>query len=251
MKIRLLSDLHYEFHADGGKEAISRLDPEGCDVVVLAGDVSNAWGIEQALHRLAERFAPRPVLFIAGNHEFYGGSAVSSLLGEGGCESVRARIRRIQAAHPNLRWLERELMTHMGVRFLGCSLWFAKSSAPKDQMNDFRQIPDFEKWVYAESDAGAEFLMRECRPGDVVITHYLPCVEAIAPRWRGSPLNAFFMRDMRPVILERRPALWLFGHTHDSVRTQVADTQLVCNPFGYAAHEENPDFDPSLTLEIP
>ncbi len=247
-KIRLLSDLHYEFHRDGGREAVSRLDPEGCDVVVLAGDVSNAEGIEQALRLLATRFAPRPVLFAAGNHEYYGGRR----------ESVQARIRRACDAHPNLRWLERELFEvpsagpPAGVRrFLGTTLWFAKSGAFKGGMNDFYQIPDFESWVYQESDAGAEFLRREVRPGDIVITHYLPCDECVAPRWRGSPLNAFFMRDMREVILERRPALWLFGHTHDSVQTRVAETDLRCNPFGYAAYEENPDFDPNLTLEIP
>jgi predicted phosphodiesterase len=242
MKIRLLSDLHYEFHADGGRQFTSRLDPEGCDLVVLAGDVCNAEGIEDALGMLAERFAPRPVVYVPGNHEFYGQSRRPSVL---------AKIRRAVGAHPNLHWLQRQTFEHMGVRLVGCSLWFSKSDADRGPMNDFRCIPDFEQWVYAESDADAEFLLREVRPGDVVVTHYLPCAEVVAPRWCGSPLNAFFMREMRSVILGKQPALWLFGHTHDSVRTQVADTHLACNPFGYALREENPDFDPNLTLEIP
>ena len=42
MKLQIMSDLHFEMHADGGAELIRELDPTGVDVLVLAGDITMA-----------------------------------------------------------------------------------------------------------------------------------------------------------------------------------------------------------------
>lgn len=60
MRIHVLSDLHNEF---------DRHCPEAiqADVVVLAGDVDlGLRGLEWA----AEVFAPTPIVYVAGNHEY-------------------------------------------------------------------------------------------------------------------------------------------------------------------------------------
>jgi hypothetical protein len=42
MKLQIMSDLHFEMHADGGAELIREVDPTGVDVLVLAGDITMA-----------------------------------------------------------------------------------------------------------------------------------------------------------------------------------------------------------------
>ena len=62
MRIRVLSDLHREF----GHVELPEVD---ADIVVLAGDTDR--GVRGVRWAIA-RFSPTPVLYIAGNHEFYG-----------------------------------------------------------------------------------------------------------------------------------------------------------------------------------
>ena len=263
MRIRLLSDIHTEFHADGGASFIEALGPANADVVVVAGDVSNSRGVERTLCILAARFAPVPVLYVAGNHEFY----------RSGRAQTRAQIGMAVEKSPGLHWLDNDAVTvHEGneitwaattesrhwrradvvARVLGTTLWFWKSAlnGPRHMMHDFTQIHDFAKWVGEENRKSVEFLRRELREGDIVVTHYLPSRACVAPKYTDSLLNDFFVCDLTDLILERKPALWLFGHTHESVDVAVGSTRCVSNPFGYVRHEINPNFNPDLVLEV-
>jgi hypothetical protein len=67
----------------------------------------------------------------------------------------------------------------------------------------------------------------------VVVTHHLPSQRCVAPQWAGHPLNPFFVCELDALIQERRPAIWIHGHTHDSVDVRVGETRILCNPFGY------------------
>jgi 3',5'-cyclic AMP phosphodiesterase CpdA len=63
MKLRVLSDLHLEF-LDWTPPAVE------ADVVVLAGDIhGGVRGVEWA----RRQFPDTPVIYVPGNHEFYGG----------------------------------------------------------------------------------------------------------------------------------------------------------------------------------
>jgi len=95
----LLSDLHLSVQA---------MPPPTveADVLVLAGDLHRPAGaIEWA------RQYDLPTLFVAGNHEFYGGNLVSTV-----------RALRQHAAGSSVRLLEHDVWLHGGVRFLGCTL---------------------------------------------------------------------------------------------------------------------------------
>ena len=72
----------------------------------------------------------------------------------------------------------------------------------------------------------------------------------MVPRYAGHPLNPFFVCDLERLILERRPRLWLHGHTHNSVRTKLGETSLFCNPFGYVGIELNPEFEAQLIVDV-
>lgn len=252
-KLHILSDLHYEFHADGGRsftESLPSAKETGADALIVAGDlcpVPGLYGVfngKSLLHALGLLCDKYPlVIFVTGNHEVYGSN-------KAGLDQWRAKILA-QPHFKNLRWLDHEVCEVAGVRILGTPLWFQRNDrAPKHQMNDFHVISDFEEWVYKENERAKNFLCEELRENDVLITHYLPSKRSIAPRFMNSSLNAFFVCDIEDLIIARKPQLCAHGHTHDSMSYTVGPTRIVCNPFGYAGHEENPDFDPRLIIEV-
>src|SRR6185369_4455557 len=70
MRFRILSDLHFEFHADGGRAFVDSLDVEPDEVLLCAGDLAVGVRLPGAWEMLCERFSRVVVTF--GNHEFYG-----------------------------------------------------------------------------------------------------------------------------------------------------------------------------------
>lgn len=243
LRIQLVSDVHLEFHRDGGESFVATLDPSNVDVLVLAGDIAVGAGIGPALALFCARYRDATVVYVHGNHEFYGSDRAT----------VCGLTQLAEREHQNLVWLDCSLAEIAGRRFLGAPLWF--SPHPDQQrlkrgMTDFNAIHGFERWVHAENERALRFFEEELRTGDVVVTHHLPSQKSVAPKYVGHPLNPFFVCELDALILERQPRLWLHGHTHDSARYQLGATTVACNPFGYAGIELNRRFDDALLLEI-
>lgn len=240
MKIQLLSDLHLEFHQDGGRAFIDSLDPTGVDVLILAGDICLGHSLEFVLGRFCEKYPV--VVFVLGNHEYYKSNR----------EDVRAEIGEAVLQNDGLYWLDNSSFEMDGVRFVGGTMWFREApSAPKEAMNDFVLIEDFESWVYQENADCIEQLKRFIEPGSVVVTHYLPSYRSVHPKYAGSNLNAFFVCDVeQELLVGKEPALWLHGHTHESMDYRVGKTRVVCNPFGYLRREENRACNERLIIEV-
>lgn len=245
MKALLLSDLHFEFHRDGGKSFTKSL-PDA-DVCLCPGDLSNASGIWEALVLLLEKFPT--VIFIYGNHEFYGSNI----------PAVKANVEKLLRRLPTmgdhlgkLHVLDDSTCEIEGQRFVGTTLWFRhEESNPKYErsLNDFYQIGNAAR-IYEENLKAIAFLEATVTADDIVLTHHLPAPESVHPQYAGSPLNRFFLCDMSDLINDRQPKFWLHGHTHASCDYSIGKTQVLCNPFGYENHEENITFHPGLFIEI-
>jgi Icc-related predicted phosphoesterase len=248
MKFALASDLHFEFHKDGGRTLVAEL-PE-TDVIVVAGDLASAGCLWDSLLLLLRKY--RHVIFVFGNHEFYGSSF----------QSVRQSINKLKHRMPKLReqghelgelhLLDNSTVTIDGQRFVGTTLWFPWQEGIQFKhrfLNDFNAIKGAVKRIYEENKRAIEFLEETVTCDDVVVTHHLPHEKSVHPRWKGSKYNCFYLCEMHSLIFDRQPKLWVHGHTHDSCDYEIETTRVVCNPFGYAAHEENPSFDSSLILE--
>jgi predicted phosphodiesterase len=250
MKLNILSDLHLS----RGALAIPR---NGADAVVLAGDIARpkeaaAW---------AAGFG-KPVLYVAGNHEFYGGSIAGTV-----------RELKVLCASTNVFVLDDDAVVLGGVRFLGTTLWtdFKLFGAGEKRLTAMREasrfMRDFQairggdglftpEKAAALFDAHAGWLeSRLAEPHDgptVVITHHAPSPKSIHPRFVGSLLNACFVSDVERLMGAGRACLWIHGHTHDSFDYRVNGTRVVCNPRGYAKDgvNENPAFDADLVVEL-
>ena len=253
MRLNILSDLHLGFGA------MDR-PVNDADLVVLAGDISRpreavAWAL---------RF-DKPVLYVPGNHEFYGGSI------DGGLEALHRLCEGTQVQVLS----DRETIIG-GVRFLGTTLWSdfelfgdadrraAAKAEARRLMRDFSRIrtresaaefftPDDSADLFRRHLAWLEDRLAACHAGPtVVITHHAPSRHSIHPRFAGSLLNACFVSDAAHLLRADRVALWIHGHTHDSFDHCVNGTRVVCNPRGYARSgvNENPAFDPHFAVEV-
>lgn len=253
MKLNILSDLHL---GQGGLDAPCN----DSDLVILAGDIARpkeavAWACG----------LNKPVLYVPGNHEFYGGTIDGTL----------AELKTLCAGGP-VHLLDDEEVIIDGVRFLGSTLWtdFLLFRDPEQRASALEQAQRFvrdysrihvdegRQRAFAPADSAARFRLhvewladRLAQPHagpTVVITHHAPSRRSIHPRFEGSLINACFVSDAEYLAGGERVQLWIHGHTHDSFDYDLNGTRVVCNPRGYARDgvNENPLFNPDFTVEM-
>lgn len=238
MRLWLASDIHLEFPQNQ-----VHVPEEPFDVAILAGDIDVGTG---AIELIDTVLLPRrvDVIYVLGNHEFYGGII----------DDVEAEWARLAADRPRLHLLQDHAVTLGGVRFVGGTLW-TDCDGRDDQtmlrlllgMNDFRMIKKrdaagnpapFQPEHAADRFDATVALIRStlATPFDgptVVVTHHLPSDLSTPPQFAGSPINGGFRSNLDELIREGRPNLWLHGHTHDACDYHIEDTRVVCEPGGY------------------
>lgn len=235
MKLQILSDLHLEFHKDLGDKFIEQLDPTDVDVLIIAGDlIPLAYG-DAAIKSICDKY--KKVLYVLGNHEFYG--------------STLKNIKFPQ--HKNLKILNNKVVEIEGRRFIGSTLWFPKTELAlklASWLSDFTEIASSNK-IFLKNKQSIDFLKKNMKPDDIVITHHLPSAKLIKPPFENSLTNCFFMCELDELIEEKKPLLWVHGHSHSSCDIKIADTYCVRNPLGYWNYEyENPEFNRKMIIEV-
>lgn len=243
MKIQVLSDLHLEFHPDGGKAFLRSLDPSGVDILLVAGDIGSEQLLPVALSSLCSQYPQ--VIFVAGNHDYYA-SSLSDV------EILRGFLTE---QHKNLHWLENSITEINGQRFVGTTLWFPETEDARRlsaHLNDFDHIRELNSWVYDKNRSAVSFLSDNLKAGDVVVTHHAPSSQGQDPRFRDDQaLHCFYVCDVEPVIRYHRPAFWIHGHVHASLDYRIGSTRVLCNPFGYTGVVQNPGFQHKMLMDLP
>jgi len=271
MNIQFASDLHLEFlRQDWPLERIIA-PAASADVLVLAGDIANgaeAFGLFADWPSRAQKI---PVIYVNGNHEFYG-HAMEALL----------QHMRSAAQLQHIHFLENASVAIGNVRFLGASLWTDYILHPEQTqaqqmealqrgMSDHRLIHLGDRLFTAQDAlqrhlASRAWLVSElAKPWagkTVVVTHHGPHPLSIHPRYADHPLNAGFVSDLSEILHSpAAPDLWLHGHVHDSFAYTVGRTRVVTNPAGYIRNRafarsradfafENEAFNPGLVVAL-
>ena len=238
-RIYLASDIHVEFH----KDFITPSQP--VDVVVLAGDIHTGKNVLNVAQQFHERCRV-PVIVVLGNHEFYGADYVVRLA------TLRAEVAQMDGVH----LLERDGVIIDDVRFLGCTLWsdfslhgphYAEECrrAARLCISDFSSIryekrrftPEHAAMLFRQSYDWLEAQLATSFSGPtVVVSHFLPHWAGVHPMHAKQldPVTAYFTVDCS-TLMDRYPiAIWMYGHTHNSVDLLLENgIRLVSNQRGY------------------
>lgn len=250
MKILILSDLHLEF---ASFTPVSQM----VDVVILAGDI---WKKEMGIYWARETWPNTEIIYVAGNHEFYGGERNTIL-----------RLLREAAEETRIHFMDKDEVVIDGVRFLGATLWIdfllfgltrqeACMDAGLHGLNDFSLINQGES-LFTPTDAielcntsirwlKSKLVDSAYEGKTVVITHHLPSMLSVADRYKNDILSACFASNLDELF--GHSEFWIHGHTHDSFDYTKNGTRVICNPRGYIFRgtQENLKFNPGLIVEI-
>ncbi|CAO1660401.1 metallophosphoesterase [Vreelandella arctica] len=236
MRLRILSDLHLEFF-DGSRE----LPEVDADVVILAGDIHRkSEGLAWARHR----FPDRPIIYVPGNHEFYGTCM----------PQLREELAR-EAERLNIELLDNRAVTLDGVRFYGTTLWtdFALYANDPTQnpahteskalryMPDFKIVqsspgvtltPQMSQELHSEALGWLENALAQPFNGPkVVISHHAPLHDCIPGQYLGDALSPAFASNL-PQLMGKMD-IWVHGHVHEPVDILRNGTRVIANPGGY------------------
>jgi Icc-related predicted phosphoesterase len=249
MKIQLFSDLHIEF------EELD-VDCSQADVVIFAGDIDVG---TKGVAWIQRQNIDCPVIYVPGNHEFYR-------------QSHPRLIQKLRdaASDTNVHVLENTALSIGGVTFHGATLWtdFELFGDPKlagykcqEIMNDFKVIrrdPSYSR--LRAIDAAlihkntlywlGRSLEQTNSAQNVVITHHAPSKKSLPEKSKDLLISAAYASDLEYFINTHKPNCWLHGHIHNSLDYQIGDCRVVCNPRGYTKGMRNPNFDPSLIIEL-
>jgi calcineurin-like phosphoesterase family protein len=243
MIAHVFSDLHCEYPANR-KAFIQQFDllygksyNLSDEVLFLAGDIGSlASGGSGKLHEFLE-YVSRPfgqTYYVPGNHEMYD-------------TSINIGLSVLDSWNiPKVNILRPGKVAHLpdGRTVVGGTLWFPEGWDDRDAMylSDFRTIRNIR---YEAPRAHRDFIggvIPEITRGSVVLSHHCPHPGSIPPEFVGDPGNWFFNVNLEQYILDKKPALWIHGHTHAPMDYKVGETRVYCNPKGYQSEGRNPDF---------
>jgi len=252
MKIRIISDIHNEFEILN----LPEMENENQQVLVLAGDVGMAdkpYTYTHFLEEMSERF--QDVIYIMGNHEFYGTSFLR------GMDKVKHNLKN-HADMPNVHVVNNETVRIENVSFVCSTLWTSYDNLnslcmynAKLHMNDHKKI---------RTGTSAAPYMRKFLPEDAfdafrTARNFLfPNIKAEKAAGQKVVVVTQYASSLEEDIFESEPDLMIHGHTHFNFDYELVDeitesdhvTRIVCNPRGYAGVEENPDFNPNFVVDI-
>jgi Icc-related predicted phosphoesterase len=80
----------------------------------------------------------------------------------------------------------------------------------------------------------------------VVVTHHVPTIRAIAPKYANDILSAAFASHLDDLV--KLADVWIAGHTHIAADVTVGKCRVVVNPRGYP--REVSGWNPRLLVEV-
>ncbi len=242
MRINYFSDIHLEFGPVNTPE-------NDAEIIIAAGDI----GIfNQGVDWL--KTLKKPVIYVAGNHEFYTHQYQETL-----------KMLRDECAGTRIHFLENNVFTFQGIRFIGCSLWTDlfiegddKAKALGKTLNDFRRITFKDEAFNQESFSNLHYRSKSwlekelAQPFDgktVVVTHHAPTEWS----WNDSS-NALkklaYCNDLKYLFHEFEIDAWFHGHIHSPGDYRIAGARILSNPRGYVGRKTVDTFDQNRVVDI-
>lgn len=263
MKIRIVSDLHFDYNIHTiGKDFEYGFERnlKDTDLLLIAGDTGSNDEIEAFyLKRLGKKLKNTIVACVAGNHLGY--NTPKNFVGTSYIEHMRLNLRRRFCDKP-IYYLENEYFQLQDYIIAGCTLYtdFSLYKNPEKDgqvamsyINDFRYVhtidyeeglikpvhyTDYIKW----HKKSIEFIEKLCEkfPNKkiILLTHFLVTPKSISKKYVDNILNPFYCTDLENLIL-KYPNIKLVasGHSHEKNISKIGDTPIILSPYGYFGRE--------------
>lgn len=247
MNIQVISDIHIEFlkqHKING--FINSLDPDGVDVLVIAGDFGNLNdNYLKSLEKLCNKY--KNIILVLGNHDYYHLHV----------KDVPNIIKRYQAILPENVHIFSEVGSCVieGQNFICATGWYHHQDDNKlyeMMISDTTLIKGLydNNWVYDQHELFKHYLNGHLVPNDIIVMHHLATKKSIHPKYKNNSLNRFFLCDIEDLIVERQPKLVIHGHGHDPFDYHIGKTRIVANPLGYYYEKKVNHFNNKLVIEV-
>lgn len=276
-----MSDLHLEIC----DYVIPELNTDNETTLILAGDICPIvyiWQYADFFKRISKQF--RYVIYVPGNHEYYHGNLMFE-------DSSAKDFLKVNGLN-NIYYLNGGSVVIDGVAFIGATLWTnVDNNNPisaidlENGLNDYRVISNrytgrklrtadtvevFEhhkKFIFDEVGKYKNDGLKT-----VVISHHAPSELSVSDYFKGDRLNPGYFSNLDNEVIDSQPDIWIHGHMHSTFNYNIGDTNVICNPRGYAKvinfalydailngddvdlsevyKQENRAFDHFLTFEI-
>lgn len=254
MTIQYASDLHLEFDDNYHFLMRNKLNPVA-DYLILAGDIdiiSNGTITRPDFFQyLSDHW--KEVYIIPGNHEFYKNG------------DVAASFDLQLTLHPNVRYLNHQVISLEGVDLIFTTLWSrTNTSLIKSMIADFRQCKYSDgPFKYKQHDELHEKAVRwlnqqlcldKERPR-IVVSHFVPCQKANGfPQnnsdYKQSIMNRYFVADLENRIRDWDVDYWIYGHNHWDKDIDALGVKFRSNQLGYVFSMEHKGFDIAKVINI-
>ena len=252
-RIQIASDIHLEFTGMGCE--LDCVSEQARDILIVAGDLAE--GI-RGFDWLDYQTQFSDVVFVPGNHEYYGHDI----------DDVDRKFRAFEKTNRRFHFLQMDTVELFGVKIAGCTLWTDMQGMSgwerrqvEKSMSDFHCITKRQTRLTADIAAGINMQMRnwlmQQQDADIIVTHHAPTEQSITPYWQehGKLLNPGFAGNSDDLIRLIEPKYWIHGHMHSFLRYwhdgKVDGTQVICNPRGYGgSYQERTGFNDGLMITI-
>jgi len=247
LTVYAISDIHTEFYKSA-KEIFDIIPWQPATHLVLAGDIGvvsyNSRVYTDFLIMCKNKY--KNIVLIPGNHEYYGCG-----YDRDGVEMTLMDICNKTGVH----YIHKRNVVIDGIRFIGHTMWSMIEKHACASINDFAQQVFRSRGEYLSAHIeGYQFIKSETSrlEGDeptIIVTHHLPSMKLIHPKYKDSTINSAFASDMLSSIdIENRKSenksiknikYWFCGHTHEYVELTCGTTGIIANPFGYPGEERS------------
>ena len=247
MKIRVYSDLHTDISRHYGmKDTVASKLHNDVDVLVLCGDIGTENSYYDYLNYQFENCPNLIIVGVLGNHDYWG-------------FGIHSRIAYFKETANTefggrFKFLEKDFVEIDGVRFIGATLWtdffnhnYTEMLLAQTYMNDYRFIKSCDtETTYREHLKAREYIFNNINDNSIVVTHHKPYLSS------SEGLSSAYESRL-PELDEKRPKLWLYGHTHHAGDQMLYDDmRVVSNPRGYLGLSSRvcENFNADLIIEV-
>lgn len=257
-KFCLVSDLHLDINNTNILKFGFIKNLENIDYLLIAGDTSGSYfneldNLEMLRDYILNNNLKTKVITISGNHSWY------DFKEEFISKDTGIKMLSNSFNENPVYFLENNIFEDKDIIIFGATLYtdlkllgdINLALCYQKYINDFRyvykevknqNIPvtpfDYIKWHTNTMEKLKEICEKYKDKDIVVVTHHAPYNQSISPEYVNDILNSFYTSDLSEFILDNQNIkVWCHGHIHSNSNYNIGETNILCNPYGYANYE--------------